>query len=72
MSQMLHIDNEDRVLCGTRPRGLALAVLSLVLKGDSVWTAYVPPAYKRCERCAKKLAKDYPEVILMELRDAML
>jgi hypothetical protein len=75
-SIILHIVNDGEhvhVLCGTPLYRLKVRVhLSRILKGTSLWTLGVPPGYKRCEKCVKKLAKDYPELLLMELRSVVL
>jgi hypothetical protein len=67
------VEYNDKLLCGKVPTAVQhRAYLTLILTGDSTWTAYVPGKYKRCKKCAKKLAKDYPEVTLLDLRNAML
>jgi hypothetical protein len=79
MSQTLHIVyDEDRTLCGTRKRtetgrrwGWSRAGLDMVLKGTSIWTAR-PSSYKRCKKCAKKLVKEHPEVLLIDLKKVVL
>jgi hypothetical protein len=64
--------NYRELLCGITASDLPWAHLWMILEGDSGWYWGVPHEYKRCERCAKKLEKDHPEVLLIDLRNAML
>jgi hypothetical protein len=77
MSKMLiHVNvrghDYNEILCGITTSGIPWAHLWMVLEGDSGWYSQVPHVYKRCKRCAKKLEKEHPEVLLIDLKKAVL
>jgi hypothetical protein len=84
MSRIMHVaDNRSptsgprHMVCGLEPRATTRsrtrqAFLTLILAGTSNWYSTSPRGLVQCKKCVKKLAKDYPEVLLAELGRAAL